>query len=426
MNKRIITIAAVIVAVILLFVFLPKSNDDNLSELSAKVEQGEFYSLVNVSGELLAENSVKVKLPNELLNGRVYIYNIKITDMVEEGTFVDSGDYVASLDHSAVQEQIDGREESLELKLEDLIETKMDTNFLLINIRNELVTLEDKVEEKELILGQSIYESPAIQRQAEIDLARSKRELDQEKRNYQLQKVKSEQRLSQLNYSIRRTQKELEGFNDIFESLNIKAVSPGILIYKRDRTGSKIQVGSIVDRYHPDIAELPDLSSMISRTYVNEVDISKISNGQKVKVGIDAFPDVFFSGEVISVSNIGQSVPGKNTKVFEVDVKIFEQDELLRPSMTTSNAVLTSKSEDAVYVPLDAVFMQDSIAYVFLKKKREKRAVVTGQANENHVVIEQGLKKGQHVLLNPPVDEADIPLSGVENLKFETKDKTEG
>lgn len=423
MNKRIITLVAVVIAIVLLFVFLPKSNDEQLTVLSAKVKQGDFECVVTVSGELLAENSVKVKLPNELLSGRSYVYSIKITDMVEEGTYVDSGDYVASLDHSAIQEQIDERQESLDLKLEDLIETKMDTNFILINIRNELVTLKDRVEEKELILGQSIYESPAIQRQAEIDLERAKRELDQEKRNYELQKVKAEQRLSQLNYSIRRTQRELEDFHKIFESLNIKAERPGIIIYRRDRTGSKIQVGSIVDRYHPEIAELPDLSSMISRTYVNEVDISKIMEGQPVTVGIDAFPDIFFTGEVINVSNIGQSVPGKNTKVFEVDVRIFEQDELLRPSMTTSNAILTSKTEDALYIPLDALYVQDSINYVFLSRQNVKQVVVPGDANENHVVIKKGLKKGQRILLNPPHDEADLPLTGEDILKDELSEK---
>lgn len=414
MKKHQIVISAVILVAILTYVFLPSNDDQTTAVLTTRVKAGHFENLVTVSGELFAENSVQVTLPNELLNGRVYVYNIKITDIVEEGTFVDSGEYVASLDHSAIQERIDENEAELELKLEDLVETKMDTNFILINIRNTLVTLADRVEEKDLILQQSIYESPAIQRQAQIDLERAKRELDQENRNFSLQKVKAEQRLSQLNYAIRRNKKEISDLHAIFESLKIKSTSSGIVIYKRDRTGTKIQVGSLVDRYHANIAELPDMSSMISRTYVNEVDISKLEEGQKVSIGIDAFPEKEFSGEVISVSNIGQSVPGKNTKVFEVDVKVNEQDPMLRPSMTTSNAVLTSELDSCLMLPLDATFIDDSINFVYLKKEKIKRAVLLGEENENSVVIMKGIEQGELVLLNPPVNAVDWPLEGTE------------
>ena len=49
------------------------------------------------------------------------------------------------------------------------------------------------------------------------------------------------------------------------------------------------------------IATLPDLSSMISRTYVNEIEISKVKTGQKVNINVDAFPEKSFTGNVISI-----------------------------------------------------------------------------------------------------------------------------
>jgi len=45
------------------------------------------------------------------------------------------------------------------------------------------------------------------------------------------------------------------------------------------------------------------------------------------------------SGEVISVANIGQSMPNRMPKFFEVKIKIFGKDKELKPSMTTSNAI---------------------------------------------------------------------------------------
>jgi multidrug efflux pump subunit AcrA (membrane-fusion protein) len=133
---------------------------------------------------------------------------------------------------------------------------------------------------------------------------------------------------------------------------------------------------------------------MISKTYVNEIDISKVSKGQKVEVSVDAFPDKNYTGSVVSVANIGEQLPNTDAKVFEVIVKVDGSDPILRPSMTTGNQIITESIEDAVYVPLECVHAStDSIPFVY-KKNKTKQIVVLGQANENEVIIEQGLEEG--------------------------------
>jgi HlyD family secretion protein len=64
---------------------------------------------------------------------------------------------------------------------------------------------------------------------------------------------------------------------------------------------------------------------MISVTYVNEIDISKVRPGQKVTLGIDAFPEKQLEGEVIAVANIGQALPRSDAKVFEVRIRVFRK-----------------------------------------------------------------------------------------------------
>ena len=54
------------------------------------------------------------------------------------------------------------------------------------------------------------------------------------------------------------------------------------------------------------VATLPNLSKMISKTYINEIDISKVKIGQRVEIGVDAFPEKKFTGEVTEVANIGE------------------------------------------------------------------------------------------------------------------------
>jgi HlyD family secretion protein len=67
--------------------------------------------------------------------------------------------------------------------------------------------------------------------------------------------------------------------------MNVKAPQPGMVIYGTDRFGNKMKVGSTVSRWAPQIAMLPDMTSMISKTFINEIDISKVKADQKVKSG---------------------------------------------------------------------------------------------------------------------------------------------
>ena len=103
------------------------------------------------------------------------------------------------------------------------------------------------------------------------------------------------------------------------------------------------------------------------------------------------------------VANIGQVLPGGDAKVFEVSIKVYGSDPDLRPAMTTANAIVTSELEEVLYVPLEAVFHNDSLSYVFkARKPDEKQIVETGAENESFVVIKQGVKEGEELLMNSP------------------------
>ncbi|MCK7532908.1 MAG: HlyD family efflux transporter periplasmic adaptor subunit [Marinilabiliales bacterium] len=81
-----------------------------------------------------------------------------------------------------------------------------------------------------------------------------------------------------------------------------------MVIYKREWNGAKRKVGSEISPWDPVVATLPDLSSMISKTYVNEIDVSKVKAGQRVRLTVDAFPEKSYTGAVISVANIGEQL----------------------------------------------------------------------------------------------------------------------
>jgi len=415
MKKSIIIIlAVVVVAIIALVVFNRLTKKEDISQLETEVSQGKFEIIVAVTGELQAENSQQITAPTELRTSRGHRFSqIKIQDLIPEGTVVDSGAYVATLDRSAVTNRIKDMEDDLEKKQTDLMTTRLDTTMQLGNLRDELINLNYNREEAEITLEQSKYESPAVIRQAQISKDKADRAHEQAKKNYKLKvrQAAADMRNSEINLA--REQRDYEDMQKIIEKFVIHAPSAGMVIYKKEWGGQKRKVGSMISPWDLTVATLPDLSSMISKTYVNEIDISKIKVGQIVRVGVDAFPEKKYDGSVFEVANIGEQLPNTDAKVFEVLIKLDGIDPILRPAMTTSNQMVTAVYEDVLFIPLEAVQFVDSIPIVY-KKNKERQVVILGESNENEVIVEQGLEAGDKLLLSIPDRPDDYKLSGEE------------
>jgi len=430
--SKIITIFVILVIAIVAGYFIIKSRSHSSDILiKVPVQKGLFISEVYSTGQLQAENATHIQVPDELSSRSLNIFEIKVTEIIEEGTVVNEGDFIASLDHSTVEEIKTNATEELEKALQSLQDARIDTNINMSNLRDGLLNSSVEVEEKRLVLEQSIYESPAVIRQAKLDLERAEQNLQQALRNYDLKEIQAKFSVQRAIEEVRKQQERISDINKLFEALRIKAPKPGMVIYSLDRFGNKIKVGSSVSRWAPVIAELPDLSTMISKTFINEIDISKVKQGQNVVVGVDAFPEKRFKGEVISVNNIGQMLPNGDTKVFEVTIKLFGSDPQLRPAMTTSNIITTDSLTDVIYIPLDAVFKNDSAKFVFTYNKKQliRQIIDVGTENANFIVVNSGLSEGQEVLLNMPPNAESLPFEGIdiyyeiqERLKIEEEE----
>jgi multidrug efflux pump subunit AcrA (membrane-fusion protein) len=154
---------------------------------------------------------------------------------------------------------------------------------------------------------------------------------------------------------------------------------------------------------------------MLSKTYVNEIEVSKVSVGQKVSITIDALPGKSFSGTVTNVANIGEVLPNSDAKMFEVMIRVDGSDNTLRPAMTTWNRIIIKTVDNAVYIPTECVHTgSDSIPFVY-KRNKTRQIVVLGDMNDKNVVVKQGLEPGTSIYVVPPEESSDFKLVG-ENL----------
>ena len=426
MNRRFLIIAFITVAVLASgYFFLGEQGTQEESiDITTEVVRGNLQIEVTTTGELQAKNSVQIMGPDGLRSAR--IWQVKIEEIVPEGMVVKKGDFVASLDRSEVGQMITNEELDVEESQSQYLQIKLDTAIELRQARDKIVNQRLEVSAQKLVVEQSQFEPPATIKQAELDLEKAERLFDQIENEYQLLKQKAESRTQEATIELRDDQRRLNFFQDLMKEFTIYAPENGMVIYARDN-GRKLGKGATIQTWFPLVATLPDLSQMISRTYVNEVDISQVKKGHKVNLGLDAFPEKRLTGEVISIANVGEQRPNSDAKVFEVDVLINETDTTLRPAMTTSNAIITHFLEDELLLPLEALHsLGDSLTYVFKQSglTTVRQEVELGAKGNDMAVVYRGVAEGDNIYLSIPNDpeskrlvlleEIDEPLAGTQ------------
>ena len=395
--------AGVIIASAIIIYFIsdsviPKSN----KQIKTQVKKGRFDIIVTVTGELQALNSEDIKGPAGLRTAG--IWQVKISDLIPEGSIVKEGDYIATLDRTELSNKLKDLGTELSKIESQFTQTRLDTALDMRKLRDEMVNLNFSVEEKQLILKQSKYEPPATIRQAELEVEKTQRSFEQESKNYKLKLQQNRAKMQEVAASLSQAQVKYDRMTDLMKEFVVKAPKGGMLIYKKDWNGRKKKVGSNIDAWDATVATLPDLSTMISQTYVNEVDISKIKVGQKVQIGIDAFPDKKINGKVMTVANVGEQLPDNDAKVFEVVVLLDNIDTTLRPGMTTSNNVLTQSIKDALHIPLDCLNGNDSIRFVYKDDgvRIVKQEIIIGPTSTDEACVLAGLTEKDVVYMSAP------------------------
>lgn len=405
-KKYLIPATVIVLSLVAWFVFGGDTSDS--VELTTSPKKGEFVVDVTTTGELRAKQSVEIRGPQGVREIR--LFNLKIQRLIPEGTIVKEGDFVAELDRSEITGRLQDALLELQQAQSQVTQVSLDSTLTLSQARDNLINLEYALEERQIAVDQSQYESPAVQRQAEIDLDKARRQLAQEKKNYVTKVKQAEAQMSEVEADLQEEQNEVNKIRSLLQNFTVTAPAQGMVIYKRNYDGSKVTEGSDISAWNPTVAELPDFSYMESVTYVNEVDVQKVTKDQNVEIGLDAIPDKRLTGKVTSVANIGEQRPNSDSKVYEVVIAVTESDSVLRPAMTTSNRVIVHRVPEAMYIPLETIHVQDSTSFVFKQDGLYPvmQQVELGLMNENEVIVHRGLSMDDVIYLSVPADTVGI------------------
>ena len=355
---------------------------------SAPVKRGDVRITLSESGELRAEHQATIQASNDKM----------IVWLAPEGAWVKKGDLLVQLDSSKYEIQRSGAHSGLEMARANLeaaysaVEGQKNAERQAELDYEKLPALADKgfINRTEVESARLAYEK-----------VRSAR------RSFEAAVVAARANVEQAEQEVHRSQRK-------YDLGAIVAPRKGLVVYAHvgaPGSNRKIQVG-MTPFEGMDLMFLPDLSSMIVETEISEVDVSRVHVGSPTEVRLDAYPDLSFQGEVALVSGLARAkisrVTGKPTglKVFDVTVKLLETDDRLKPGLTATTDILVSQHEEALYIPIAAVFLDEidqTVAYVRSIGGTEARTITIGNTSDRVAIVEDGLEDGEVVLLEAPM-----------------------
>ncbi len=409
-KKGIIIGAALAVAAIIIVVLL--SNNSLSGEKIYTVKKDNFESIISTKGEIQGKNAVLISLPDVLKRRDLRIYEYEIKELIQEGTEVKKGDWIATLDIGSITQQIQNNNEDLEKRRAEFNDAKIDSAIQLTQLRQELKEFKYDLEYKEVELEESKFESPAYQRKVKVEYNKTVRQMDKKHRDYQLKQLELKVKTRRIEDKYEEFQRRDSLLKLAVSEARIKAPEAGMVMYAKLWGGRKLRVGDYISLWNPTIATLPDMSVLVSETYVEEIQITKIAEGDSAEVTVDALPDKKFNGEIIKIANIGQELSGFESKVFKVRIEIKDSNPELKPAMTTNNDIVVKNVSNVLTIPRQCLFSENENDFVYLKKagKVYKKKVVAGTENEEKILIKQGLQEDDKILFSPPenADELDF------------------
>ncbi len=393
--------AVAAVVAILVFAGVKRPWKSAAAVVAAEAVRGAFSVETAARGELAAVHSIPIPAPPG--------WNNKVVFLIAEGTRVAPGDTLATFDASTQIQRVDEQRNAWEGAAAELQNRRATGAKALAEKEASLHRQELALEQSRLNAEALRFESASRKREAEIDLRRAELDLREADQSLASQRQINAADLAKAEAEVRKQQLELERAERDLAALTVTAPDSGMVVYRKIRAAGerrKIRLGDQVWQGQA-IMELPDLTAFEVRTWVQEVDIHRLQQGQEAVVAIDALQGRELAGKVTRIAPLARVEGDDKLKVFDVDVLLAGDVAGLLPGMTAQCRIIHEKYDDVVHVPLEAVFRRDGRTVVYPASGGGPREVVLGAAGDDDVIVTAGLQAGEDVLLVPPADDGD-------------------
>jgi len=367
----------------------------------ARVTRGDLVTGVDVTGTLAALDSGSFGPPQ--LNN---VWDFKIAMMAPEGTDVKTGQPVLGFDTTELQKRLEEKTAEAEQARKEIEKQKADLALKLEDEKLNLSEAQGSLRKSDLKLdAPADLVSVKERKQVELDDALAKEQVSTTR-----QRIVSLERAAKAQIALLESKQKTAASivaetQDAIRQMTILAPRNGTIVYVTNWRGDKKKVGDPCWRMER-VIEIPDLSRMIAKGEVDEVDAGKVAVGQRVTIRLDAHPDEEFHGTIHNVARtVQQKQQGSSpdsSKILRVDIALDRSDPAkMRPGMRFQGTIELERQRDAVLVPRNAVFVSARGPYAVRRGifSLNEVPLKLGRQNDKFVEVLAGLTADDRVLV---------------------------
>ncbi len=284
---------------------------------------------------------------------------------------------------------------------------------------DEIAKLEAEAALEKAKLAQETYEKyqfPKDQKSKQSDVDEASAELDRTKQQNEIQRATKDADRNNKRRQLQVREEKLKKLETQFVNTKLFAPQDGLVVYATSMNNDNFMMGNdqgplkVGRRVWPNetLILLPDTSAMVANVRVHEALAGRIRKGQRASIRVDAVGGKSFAGEVDSIGVLAESGGWRDPNRREYTVKIlldeFDRSVGLKPSMRCEAQVLLEQVRDVLSVPVQAIFREDPVRYVYVPEngRLSRVPVRVGRQSDTFAEIVVGLDEGTKVALRDP------------------------
>jgi len=356
---------------------------------TALVEKGEVNSFLKVTGVVEANETVRVT--SEIMGQAKEV-------KVKNGEEVNRGDILIALGDEQIKIQVAQAQATL-----DSVQASSDK--IISGARPQVIKQAESALLQAKMNRDSVEENYLRMKKLFTEKAISEQQYEQAKNQYEIADVQyqsaqesyelviegaAEEDIKSVEAQVRQAKAALDMARYQLKNTQITAPISGKV------TSISVSSGEMISPSVP-LLSIIDVSRIFVKVGISEKDISKIEIGQKVDLGIDAFPEEKFRGEVVSKGVAVDQI----SKALEVKIEIVQPETDIPIGVFARGDILVKTNQNALIVPSSALTRKKTGIYVYVIEEgiARQKEVVLGIIQDERVEILDGLSEEEIVVL---------------------------
>ncbi|HEX6132719.1 MAG TPA: efflux RND transporter periplasmic adaptor subunit [Longimicrobiales bacterium] len=171
----------------------------------------------------------------------------------------------------------------------------------------------------------------------------------------------------------------------------VRAPASGVITQKH------VEAGDIVNNQTP-LFTIADISTLVVRVGVSELDVVELQQGDVVSVTLDALPNRQLSGRIRRIFPVGDPT----TRLVPVEVALDAPSaRMARPGFLARITFDLATSNNVLLIPVSAVLGGQGSQAVFVVENNTavRRTISTGLTSQGRIEILSGLSEGEQVVV---------------------------